>query len=145
MPAPSVHETANVYGDAEIGYGTKVAAFVEIGSARIGKNCSIQCRVFIPPGTAVEDDVFLGPSVTICNVFNPRAFINRKPEIAGVTIRKGASIGAGVVILPGVEIGRYAMVGAGSVVTRDVEPYSLVVGNPARHVRYINEEAVWGK
>ena len=145
------HESSYVDEGAEIGDGTKIWHFCHImGGAKIGKNCSlgqnvnvggravigdgvkIQNNVSVYDDVVVEDDVFLGPSMVFTNVINPRAFIQRKDEYKRTLLRKGCSIGANVTIVCGVTIGEYAMVGAGSVVTRDVPPYALVYGNPAR-------------
>lgn len=132
-----IHGMTNVYG-SEIGEGTRVAAFVEIGRAKVGRKCSIQAFVFICPGVTIGDEVFIGPRVTFTNVKVPRAY--RKGKFAGTVVKNRATIGAGAVILPGVTIGEYALVGAGAVVTKDVEPRSVVMGNPARHVRYVKDE-----
>lgn len=145
------HESSYVDEGAEIGDGTKIWHFCHImGGAKIGKNCSlgqnvnvggravigdgvkIQNNVSVYDDVVVEDDVFLGPSMVFTNVINPRAFIQRKDEYKRTLLRKGCSIGANVTIVCGVTVGEYAMVGAGSVVTRDVPPYALVYGNPAR-------------
>ena len=145
------HESSYVDEGAEIGDGTKIWHFCHImGGAKIGKNCSlgqnvnvggravigdgvkIQNNVSVYDDVVVEDDVFLGPSMVFTNVINPRAFIQRKDAYKRTLLRKGCSIGANVTIVCGVTVGEYAMVGAGSVVTRDVPPYALVYGNPAR-------------
>ena len=145
------HESSYVDEGAEIGDGTKIWHFCHImGGAKIGKNCSlgqnvnvggravigdgvkIQNNVSVYDDVVVEDDVFLGPSMVFTNVINPRAFVERKDEYKRTLLRKGCSIGANVTIVCGVTVGEYAMVGAGSVVTRDVPPYALVYGNPAR-------------
>ena len=145
------HESSYVDDGAEIGEGTKIWHFCHIMSgAKIGSNCSlgqnvniggkaiigngvkIQNNVSVYDDVIVEDDVFLGPSMVFTNVINPRAFVQRKNEYKQTVLKKGCSIGANVTIVCGVTIGEYAMVGAGSVVTKDVPPYSLVYGNPAR-------------
>jgi acetyltransferase-like isoleucine patch superfamily enzyme len=107
------------------------------GSTKIGNNVSIQTGVYIPINTIIEDDVFIGPHAILTNdkyMINPQVYL-KKPELKGPIIRKGARIGAGAVILPGIEIGEYSVVGAGSVVTKNVPPYSVVVGNPARKIK----------
>lgn len=153
------HESSYVDEGAEIGDGTKIWHFCHImGGAKIGKNCSlgqnvnvggravigdgvkIQNNVSVYDDVVVEDDVFLGPSMVFTNVINPRAFIQRKDEYKRTLLRKGCSIGANVTIVCGVTVGEYAMVGAGSVVTRDVPPYALVYGNPARVHGQVDQE-----
>lgn len=145
------HESSYIDDGAEIGEGTKIWHFCHIMSgAKIGENCSlgqnvnvggkavigngvkIQNNVSVYDDVIVEDDVFLGPSMVFTNVINPRAFVQRKDEYKQTILKKGCSIGANVTIVCGVTIGEYALVGAGSVVTKDVPPYSLVYGNPAR-------------
>ena len=121
----------NIYA-SEIGEGTKIAAFVEIGGAKIGRGCKIQAYAFICPGTVIGDHVFIGPGVKFCNVKRPDALIDQRDNLQGATVGNGATIGAGAIILPGVKIGVNAFVGAGSVVTRDVPPGATVYGNPAR-------------
>ncbi|MEO7561058.1 MAG: acyltransferase, partial [Ferruginibacter sp.] len=86
------------------------------------------------------DDVFIGPSAVFTNVINPRSFIDRKNEFKKTLVQKGASIGANATIISGINIGAYAMIGAGAVVTKDVEAYTLVVGNPAKQLGWVNEE-----
>ena len=146
-----VHESSFVDEGAEVGEGTKVWHFSHImAGAKIGRNCSlgqnvnIGCRAVIGNGVKIqnnvsvyddviiEDDVFCGPSCVFTNVINPRAFVERKHEYKKTIVKKGASIGANATIVCGVTIGEYALVGAGSVVTKDVPPYALVYGNPAR-------------
>lgn len=121
----------NIY-NSEIGENTRIAEFVEIGGSRIGNNCSIQAFVFIPPGVEIEDDVFIGPRVTFCNVKYPRAY--KRGEFEKTIVKKGATIGANCTILPGIIIGEGAIIGAGAVVTKDVPPYTTVVGNPAKEL-----------
>lgn len=107
------------------------------GNTRIGNNVSIQTGVYIPKNTIIEDDVFIGPHAIFTNdkyMINPQVY-SKKPELKGPVIRKGSRIGAGAIILPGIEIGEYSIVGAGSVVTKNVSPYSVVVGNPARRIK----------
>lgn len=150
----SIHSLADV-SECQIGYGTRIWQFVVIlAGARIGVDCNICAHVLIEgdvvvgnrvtvksgvqlwDGLRVADDVFIGPNVTFTNDRFPRSKVY--PERYLLTmIEKGASIGAGAVVLPGIRIGEYALVAAGSVVTRDVAARSLVVGNPARHVRFL--------
>lgn len=134
----SVHGTTDVWQFASIGYGTIVGSHGVIGScAYIGKNCligagvRIQHGVFLPNGSVVEDDAFIGPNVTATDDKYPRSG-NKNYVAQPPVIRRGASIGAGAVLLPGVVVGEYAMVAAGAVVTHDVEPGQMVLGVPAR-------------
>ena len=134
----------NLYG-CEIGDNTKIGAFVEIQKGvKIGKNCKISSHTFICEGVTIEDGVFIGHNVTFINDLYPRA-INEKGElqteedweVIPTLVRKGASIGSSATILAGVTIGEYAIVGAGAVVTKDVPPYTIVAGVPARILRQI--------
>ncbi len=144
---------------AQIGEGTKVWHFSHImPGAIIGSNCiigqnvyvdrdviigngvKIQNNVSLYNGVVVEDDVFLGPSMVFTNVINPRSFIERKDEFKATIVRKGATIGANATIVCGVEIGAYALVGAGAVVTRDVVPFALIMGNPATQTGWVSEQ-----
>ena len=153
-----VHESSYVDEGAEIGEGTKIWHFTHIMSgAKVGKKCSIgqnvniggkaiigngvkiQNNVSLYDDVVIEDDVFCGPSCVFTNVINPRAFIERKHEYKQTLIKKGASIGANATIVCGVTVGEYALIGAGSVVTKDVPPYALVYGNPARAHGTVNE------
>lgn len=154
----SVHHLADV-ADCDIGARTRVWQFVVIlQGARIGADCNICAQVLIEgdvrigdrvtvksgvqlwDGLRVADDVFIGPNVTFTNDPFPRSRV-RPDAFAETRIGAGASIGAGAVVLPGVTIGAGAMVGAGAVVTQDVSPRSVVVGNPARHLRWLEEPA----
>lgn len=150
-----IHPTAEVSADANIGEGTKIWNHVQIREGcTIGKDCIISKNVYIDTkvilgnrvkvqnnvnvyhGVEVEDDVFLGPSMTFTNDFYPRAF-NSDWQITNTLVKEGASIGANVTIVCGNTIGRYAMVGSGSVVTKDVPDYALVVGNPAKQIGWV--------
>jgi len=147
-----VHGTADVSERAAIGAGTKIWNLAQVReNAMIGDNCIIGKNVYVDcdvrigngvklqnnvnvyRGVEIEDDVFVGPSATFTNDMFPRAFINDF-DLVRTLVKKGASIGANATIICGVTIGEYAMVGAGSVVTKDVPPYALVVGNPARNI-----------
>lgn len=123
-------EQVNIY-DSTIGNNTKIASYVEIGGSKIGENCKIQAFTFIPPSTTIENNVFLGPHVVICNDKYPNAKTQKWKQL-GVTIKNGASIGAGSVILPGVTIGKNAFVGAGSIVAEDVADNTIVYGEKAK-------------
>jgi acetyltransferase-like isoleucine patch superfamily enzyme len=129
-----IHDSANVYDSATIGEGTKVGAFAEIGrDVVIGKNCSIGCGVFIPENVIVEDNVFIGPHAVFTNdKYAPSQ--GRWREEPPTVVGTGASIGANSTILPNLQIGAEAKVGAGSVVTKDVAPQDVVIGNPARSI-----------
>ncbi len=150
------HETAIVDENVTIGEGTKIWHFSHILSrTTIGKNCSfgqncvvggdvtigngvkVQNNVSIYKGVEVEDDVFLGPSMVFTNVINPRAFIQRKEEFKSTLLKKGCSIGANATIVCGVTIGEYALIGSGAVVNKDVKPYALMVGVPAKQIGWV--------
>jgi UDP-2-acetamido-3-amino-2,3-dideoxy-glucuronate N-acetyltransferase len=105
----------------------------------LGNNVKVQNNVSIYTGVTCEDDVFLGPSMVFTNVINPRSAVPRKDEYRKTIVRKGATIGANATIVCGNEIGQYAMIGAGSVITREVPPYALVYGNPARQRGWVSE------
>ncbi|MCL5073803.1 MAG: N-acetyltransferase [Actinobacteria bacterium] len=150
-----VHDTAIVSSDAKIGNKNKIWVNVQIRencqigddciiskdvyidkNVSIGNRCKIQNGVYIYDGVTIGDDVFVGPNVTFTNDKIPRAF-NTAWKITKTQIETGASLGANSTIVCGVKIGEYAMVAAGAVVTKEVQPYSLVVGNPARFMSYI--------
>lgn len=154
----TAHETAVIDKGCKIGKGTKVWHFshvmtgAEIGEncnigqnvvispgVRLGKNVKVQNNVSIYTGVIVDDDVFLGPSMVFTNIINPRSEIIRRDNYETTIVEKGASIGANSTIICGNIIGRYAFVGAGAVVTKDVKPYALVVGNPARQAGWMSE------
>jgi UDP-2-acetamido-3-amino-2,3-dideoxy-glucuronate N-acetyltransferase len=152
------HETAVIDSDCEIGEGTKIWHFSHIMSkCRIGRSCNIGQNVVVSPevvlgnnvkvqnnvsiytGVICEDDVFLGPSMVFTNVVNPRSAVNRKNQYQKTIVRKGATIGANATVICGITIGSYAFVGAGAVVTKDVLPYALVTGNPAKQTGWMSE------
>lgn len=152
------HETAVIDDGAQIGDGTKIWHFSHImPDCIIGERCNIGQNVVVSPkvvlgnnvkvqnnvsiytGVICEDDVFLGPSMVFTNVINPRSAIVRRDEYKETLVKKGASIGANATIICGNKIGEYAMIGAGAVITKDVEPYALVVGNPAKQIGWISE------
>ncbi len=105
----------------------------------IGKNCKVQNNVSIFEGVRCEDDVFIGPCVVFSNVKNPRAFISRKHQYQATLLQKGCSIGANATIICGNTIGKYALIGAGSVVSKNVKNYALVIGNPARQIGWVDK------
>ncbi len=139
----------NLYG-CEIGDNTKIGTFVEVQKkAFIGRNCKISSHTFICEGVHIEDNVFIGHNVTFINDLYPRAATSEGKlqtdedwEVVPTFVKKGASIGSSATILAGVTIGEKAIVGAGAVVTKDVPPYSVVAGNPARILRKIDDKRV---
>lgn len=150
------HETAIVDDNANIGEGTKIWHFSHVlSNTTMGSNCSfgqncvvgpkvtigsgvkVQNNVSIYEGVEVEDDVFLGPSMVFTNVINPRAFIQRKEEFKKTLLKKGSSVGANATIICGVTIGEYALIGSGAVINRDVKPYALMVGVPAKQIGWV--------
>lgn len=153
FPGVFLHETVAVDLPCEIGAGTRIWHFAHVlAGARIGRNCSlgqnvmvangvsvgdgckIQNNVSLYTGVALEDFVFCGPSIVFTNVLHPRAEVPRKDEYAPTLVKRGATLGANATIVCGRTIGEYAFVGAGAVVNRDVPPYALVVGTPAKQV-----------
>ena len=155
------HETAVIDEGATIGAGTSIWHFSHLmKGCKLGINCNIGQNVFIAgdvvlgnnvkvqnnvslySGVVCEDDVFLGPSCVFTNVINPRSSVSRKKDFKKTLIKKGATIGANATIVCGVTIYEYAFVGAGSVVTKNVMPYSLVVGNPAKQIAWMSEKGI---
>lgn len=127
-------ELVNLYG-CEIGDGTKIASFVEIGkNVKIGKNCKIEAFAFIPEGVVLEDDVFIGPHVCFTNDRYPKVSKGKSWDIVKTVVKINASIGANATVICGITIGQDSTVAAGSVVTKDVPPKTLVIGNPAKIV-----------
>lgn len=152
------HETAVIDEGCEIGAGTKIWHFSHIMSnCKLGEKCKLGQNVVVSPeivlgnnvkvqnnvsiytGVICEDDVFLGPSMVFTNVTNPRSAVNRRGEYEKTLVKKGASIGANSTIVCGHDIGEFAFIGAGAVVTKEVKPYALVVGNPARQIGWMSE------
>jgi UDP-2-acetamido-3-amino-2,3-dideoxy-glucuronate N-acetyltransferase len=127
----------HVRAGAVIGDRTSIGQGCYVGAVTIGRGCRIQNHVSLYDGVTVEDDVFLGPSCVFTNVKHPRAFVSRKHAFAPTLICRGASVGANATIVCGVTVGAFAMIGAGAVVTRDVPPYALVVGAPARQAGWV--------
>lgn len=152
------HETAVIDEGNVIGKGTRIWHFSHVmKDCTIGEDCNIGQNVVISPGVMLgnrvkvqnnvslytgvicEDEVFLGPSVVFTNVINPRSAVSRKNEYQQTLVKKGATIGANATIICGHTIGDYAFIGAGAVVTKDVLPYALVVGNPSRQTGWMSE------
>lgn len=154
----TVHPTAIVDAGAQIGAGSRIWHWVHIcGQARIGaacsfgqnvfvgndvvigNNCKVQNNVSIYDAVTLEDDVFCGPSMVFTNVYNPRSAVTRKSEYRRTLVKRGATLGANSTIVCGTTIGEYAFIGAGAVVNRDVKPYALMVGVPARQVGWMSQ------
>ena len=154
--APYIHESAYVDDGAVVGEGTKVWHFchvlrgavigarcslgqnvVVMNGVRLGDNVKVQNNVSIYEGVEIEDDVFCGPSMVFTNVMNPRSHVSRKNEYRRTLVKRGASIGANATIVCGVTLGEYAFVGAGAVITKDVLPFALMVGVPAKRVGWM--------
>lgn len=152
------HETAVIDEGAEIGEGVKIWHFSHImPNCKIGDGCNIGQNVVVSPdvilgknvkvqnnvsiytGVICEDDVFLGPSMVFTNVINPRSAVLRRDQYQKTRVGRGASIGANATIVCGNDIGEFAFIGAGAVVTKDVPPYALVVGNPSKQVGWMSE------
>jgi UDP-2-acetamido-3-amino-2,3-dideoxy-glucuronate N-acetyltransferase len=153
-----VHESSYVGENCTIGTGTKIWHFSHIMTgATLGENCNIGQNVVVSPkvilgnnvrvqnnvsiyeGVICEDDVFLGPSMVLTNVINPRSAVSRKSEYKTTLIKKGTSIGANATIVCGVTLGEYCFIGAGAVVTKNVPAFALMVGNPARQKGWMSE------
>ena len=152
------HETAVVDDGCEIGKGTHIWHFSHVMSgARLGENCNlgqnvlvsddvilgnnvkVQNNISIYTGVICEDDVFLGPSMVFTNIVNPRSAVVRKGSYVKTLVGRGASIGANATIICGNSLGEFCFIGAGAVVTKDVPPYALVVGNPGKQVGWMSE------
>ena len=153
-----IHETAIVDEGAQLGAGTRVWHWVHIcGGARIGERCSfgqnvfvgnrvvigdnvkVQNNVSVYDDVTLEDDVFCGPSMVFTNVYNPRSAVPRKDEYRHTRVKRGATLGANCTIVCGVTIGEHAFIGAGAVVNKDVRPYALMVGVPAKQIGWMSE------
>jgi UDP-2-acetamido-3-amino-2,3-dideoxy-glucuronate N-acetyltransferase len=125
---------------SEIGERCNIGQNVVVSpGVKLGKNVKVQNNISIYTGVICDDDVFLGPSMVFTNVINPRSEIIRKDSYLTTIVEKGATVGANATIICGIIIGRYAFIGAGAVVTKDVKPYALVVGNPARQTGWMSE------
>lgn len=154
----TVHETAIIDEGAEIGKGSRVWHWVHVcGGAKIGSgvslgqnvfvgnkvsigdNCKIQNNVSVYDNVTLEEGVFCGPSMVFTNVYNPRSLIERKSEYRDTLVKKGATLGANCTIVCGATIGEFAFIGAGAVINKDVKPYALMVGVPAKQIGWMSE------
>lgn len=152
------HPTALVDEGCEIGKGVKIWHFSHImKNCRIGENCNIGQNVVVSPGVVLgknvkvqnnvsiytgvicDDDVFLGPSMVFTNIINPRSAVIRRDQYVKTTVKKGATIGANATIVCGHDIGEYAFIGAGTVITKEVPAYALIVGNPGKQIGWMSE------
>lgn len=152
------HESSYVDDNTKIGEGTKIWHFSHMMSHTVigdhcsfGQNCvvgpkvtigngvKVQNNISIYEGVEIEDDVFLGPSMVFTNVINPRAFIQRKEEFKKTLLKRGCSVGANATIVCGITIGEYALIGSGAVVNKDVKPYALMVGVPAKQIGWVGK------
>ncbi|WP_440054172.1 acyltransferase [Pseudoalteromonas sp. T1lg65] len=152
------HDSAIIDEGAQIGEGSRVWHFAHVcGGAKIGADCSLGQNVFVGNKVTIgnnvkiqnnvsvydnvylEDDVFCGPSMVFTNVYNPRSFIERKTEYRDTLVKKGATLGANCTIVCGVTIGEYALIGAGAVINKDVKPFALMVGVPAKQIGWISK------
>lgn len=156
--AVTIHPTAIIDEGAQLGEGTRIWHWVHVcGGARIGKDvslgqnvfvgnrvvigdrCKIQNNVSVYDNVTLEEGVFCGPSMVFTNVYNPRSLIERKSEYRDTLVRRGATLGANCTIVCGTTIGEYAFIGAGAVVNKEVKPYALMVGVPARQIGWMSE------
>lgn len=152
------HETAVIDEGCEIGKGTHIWHFTHLMKGCVlGENCNLGQNVVVSPdvvlgnnvkvqnnvsiytGVICEDDVFLGPSMVFTNIVNPRSAVIRKGQYVTTRVKKGATIGANATVICGNDIGEYSFIGAGAVVTREVKPYALVLGNPGKQVGWMSE------
>jgi len=154
----TAHETAIIDEGAKIGIGTRIWHWVHVcGGAQIGHDCSLGQNVFVGNDVVIgnrckiqnnvsiydavilEDDVFCGPSMVFTNVHNPRSAVIRKDEYRPTRVKKGATIGANATIVCGVTLGEYCFIGAGAVITKDVKPYALMAGVPAKQIGWMSQ------
>ncbi len=157
-PNVTIHPSAIVDDGAQIGEGSRVWHFVHVcGGAKIGKGvslgqnvfvgnkvvigdlCKIQNNVSVYDNVTLEEGVFCGPSMVFTNVYNPRSLIERKSEYRNTLVKKGVTLGANCTIVCGTTIGEFAFIGAGAVVNKDVKPYALMVGVPAKQIGWMSE------
>jgi len=153
-----INETAVVDDGAQIGAGSKIWHFCHImGSVQIGENCilgqnvfvgnnvklgngvKIQNNVSVYEGVICEDDVFLGPSMVFTNVVNPRSHVNRKDQFKTTNVKKGVTIGANATVICGTTLGEYCLIGAGAVITKNVKPFALMMGVPAKQKGWVSK------
>jgi UDP-2-acetamido-3-amino-2,3-dideoxy-glucuronate N-acetyltransferase len=153
-----IHPTAIVDEGVQIGEGSRIWHWVHVcGGAKIGKSvslgqnvfvgnkvvigdhCKIQNNVSVYDNVTLEEGIFCGPSMVFTNVYNPRALVERKNEYRDTLVKKGATLGANCTIVCGVTIGEYAFIGAGAVINKDVKPYALMVGVPARQIGWMSQ------
>ncbi|MFE8034758.1 acyltransferase [Thiohalocapsa marina] len=158
MKDVSIHPTAIVDDGAQIGEGSRIWHWVHVcGGARIGQGvslgqnvfvgnkvsigdrCKIQNNVSVYDNVTLEEGVFCGPSMVFTNVYNPRSLIERKSEYRDTLVKRGATLGANCTIVCGITIGEFAFIGAGAVINKDVKPYALMVGVPARQIGWMSE------
>ena len=131
---------AHVCGGAQIGKGVSLGQNVFVGNkVTIGDQCKIQNNVSVYDNVHLEDGVFCGPSMVFTNVYNPRSLIERKNEYKDTIVKKGATLGANCTIVCGVTIGEYAFIAAGAVINKDVKPYALMVGVPAKQIGWMSQ------
>ena len=161
MKGVYVHPTSIVDSGAHIGSGTKIWQWVHIcagafigknctfgqnsfvgNDVKIGDNCKIQNNVSVYDSVILESDVFCGPSMVFTNVYNPRAHVDRKKEYRKTMVRKGATIGANATIICGITLGEFCFIAAGAVVNKDVEPYALMAGVPAKRIGWVDVNGV---
>ena len=158
MPNYQSHPSAIIDDGAVIGKDSRIWHFVHVCSGAsigercslgqnvfvgnkvvIGNDCKIQNNVSVYDNVTLEDGVFCGPSMVFTNVYNPRAFVERKTEYRDTLVKRGATLGANCTVVCGITIGRYAFVGAGAVLNSDVPDYALMVGVPAKHIGWMSE------
>jgi UDP-2-acetamido-3-amino-2,3-dideoxy-glucuronate N-acetyltransferase len=161
MSKITIHPTAIVDEGAQIGDGCRIWHWAHVcAGARVGKavslgqnvfvgnkvvigdNCKIQNNVSVYDNVTLEDGVFCGPSMVFTNVYNPRSLVERKSEYRDTLVKRGATLGANCTIVCGITIGEFAFVGAGAVVNKDVKPYALMVGVPARQIGWMSEHGL---